>query len=91
MAAVLSITEKEVWQTLKPATLCLKFIGISLDDSQNPVVGRFLKVFSFCTLSYILFCLFANLIIVSLDTSTTSLVVGFASCLHFIGYGVMSK
>lgn len=91
MAADLSRKEKEVWQTFIPAQQCMMFIGLSLNDNQNPFLSRFLKIISFCSYITMYSALLAHLVFVTLDRSSTSAVAEYAACVHIIGYGFMGK
>lgn len=90
MAADLSRAEKEVWQTLKPVTLCMKFIGISLNDDYDSLLCRFLRLVSFLSITYMVACFIVILVLLVLDSSKAS-VDGFTACVPCVGFGIISK
>lgn len=90
MAADLSSAEREVLQSLKPVTLCMKFIGVSLNDHHGSLLKRFHRFFvALCngamTSSV---CVYLGLV---LSDSSRASVAEFATCVHLIGYGILSK
>lgn len=90
MAAHLSSIEKEVLQSLKPVTLCMKCIGISLNDNHDSILYRFLRLLIVVCGGTMVCSLWIYLGFLLNDSSRAS-VAAFATCIHVIGYGVLSK